>query len=107
MPDCARPENVPATPAEPRFLGRARPHGRVVGAKHDVGVEHRQERVEVAATGRREEGLDDLPPSRQIDLGNRAGPLYAAWLASCLAAAGDRPTMGAISSNGRTSAGAS
>ena len=65
----ARPAKVLATACAPRISGAssvrpcpalcARTDGYVVGAEHDVRVEHREQRVEVAAARGGEEGVDD------------------------------------------------
>ena len=99
------PTNVSATAAAPRTsrVGAHRLHRGGVGPEHDVRVEHREQRVEVAAARGGEEGVDDLragglrsgSPRRPAPCTRRR-----ARLASCRAAVGERPTIGAISSNG-------
>ena len=49
---------------------RARTRDAAVGAQHDVGVEHRDQRVEVAAPGRGEEGIDHLALPGEVRVGN-------------------------------------
>jgi hypothetical protein len=44
----------------------ARRHGCVVGSEHDFRVEHRDERVEVAAARGSEEGVDDFSLAGEI-----------------------------------------
>ena len=70
-----------------------------------MGIEDRDQRIEVAAVRRSEERLDDFPLA--ADVGSGAGASFPrtrrrARLASCLVAAGERPTIGAISSKGRS-----
>jgi hypothetical protein len=48
--------------------GRPYAHGGVVGPHYDVRVEQRQQRVEVAAAGRGEEGIDDLSLMGEVQL---------------------------------------
>ena len=76
-------------------MGRPHPH-------HDVGVEHRQQRVEVARAGGGEERVDDLALPRRSASGGGSAPRTRrrARLASWRAASGVRSTIGAISSNG-------
>ena len=69
---CARPEKSLATARAPRTsFFRTRERGRKVGSEHDVRVEQRDERVEVATAGRRKERLDDLSLAGEIGIGNR------------------------------------
>ncbi len=82
-------------------MGHRRRRGAVV-AEHDIGVEHGQQRAEVAVAQRGEEGIDDLPLPGEIGLPGGAVPWtrLRARLASWRAAAGERSRMAAISSNG-------
>jgi len=50
------------------YGGRGRSHGAVIGPQHHVGVEQRDERVEVAATRGAEEGVDDDALTREIGI---------------------------------------
>jgi len=68
--------------------------GRAVGSRHDVWVDHRDKRVEVAASRGGEEGVDGLSLTDQIGVGNRGRSLYPA---AC--AAGDRPANMSCSTN--------
>jgi hypothetical protein len=92
---------------------RARGHGCAVGAQHDVRVEHREQRGEVAGAGGGEEGVDHCSLAGEIGVDHRPLPgaigvgrqghartRRRARLASCRAAAGERLTIGAISSKG-------
>ena len=77
-------------------------HRSTVGPPHHVRRQHSDDRVDVAGARRREEGLDYLPAPgklRTADCG-RTRTLWRARLASFFAAAVERPTMDAISSNG-------
>ena len=89
---------APRTTAEP---GRRGPR---VGAQHDIRVEDRDERVEVALRGtrRRRRRRPRAGAARSASGTGRAAPCTRrrARLASCRAAVGERPTIGAISSNG-------
>ena len=61
-----------ATAAAPRTsLDAPDGSGAAVGAEHDVRVEHREQRVEVAAARGGEEGVDDLPLAGEIGVGHR------------------------------------
>jgi hypothetical protein len=77
-------------------------NGGLIGTHDHVGIEHLEQRLEIAAAGRGEEGVDNLPLARDVEFGGGIGVLHArrARLASWRAAAGLRPTIGAISSNG-------
>ena len=84
----------------PRLGGRQRA---AVGPQHDVRVEHREQRLEVAVARGGEERVDDLALAREVGVGDRAlalAPRRRARLASLRAACGVRSTIGAISSNG-------
>src|SRR5215207_7628051 len=81
----------------------AHSHGTAVCSEHDVRVEHRDKRVEVSAS--REAARKASTASRwrvRSASGTMSAPCTRrrARLASCLAALGERPTMGAISSKG-------
>ena len=74
-----------------------------VDAEDDVGVEHLEQRVEVAGPRGGEEGVDDLALAAEVgDRASGAAPRTRrrARLASWRAAAGVRSTIAAISSNG-------
>jgi hypothetical protein len=65
----ARPEKVPATAVAPRTSPvRARIHGCAICSEHDVWVQQRQQRVEVAAARGGEEGVDGrrAPPAATL-----------------------------------------
>jgi len=68
-----------------------------VGSEHDIGVEHREQRIEVTLSRGSEERRDDLAlvPSRSARA-TVAGlrTRRRARLASCLVAVGDRRTIG-------------
>ena len=74
-----------------------------VGAQHDVRVEHREQRLEVAVARGGEERVDHLALACRD---RRPASVVAPWtrrrarLASCRAASGERSTIGAISSKG-------
>ena len=76
--------------------------GAAVGADHHVGVEHGHQRVEVTVAGGGEEGVDRVALPAEVGVGRPAPPCTRrrARLASWRAAVGERPTIGAISSNG-------
>ena len=73
-----------------------------VGAQHDVGVEHRHQRLEVAVAGGGEVGVDDRLLAGQVRVrrGRRSRTRRRARLASWRVACGERSTIAAISSNG-------
>ena len=83
--------------------GEARGHGGGIGADHHVGIEHGEQRGEIVAARGGEEGRHDLALARAVGLRRRGLPCTRrrARLASWRAAAGERPTTGAMSSNGR------
>jgi hypothetical protein len=69
------------------FLQGADPDGAPVCPDHDVGIEHGQKGVEVAAARRREEGIDDCPPPVDVRVADHrrasnASPSAARELAS-------------------------
>ena len=65
-----------ATAAAPRTSARrARGAGRAVGSQHDVRVEHREQRVEVAAAGGGEEGVDDVSLAGEIGVEDQSAPV--------------------------------
>ena len=78
-------ERAPALVTEPVERGRAGRHGvrpaddsrsaqarrTAVGPQHDVGVEHREEPVEVAVARGREERVDELPLLGEVRFGCR------------------------------------
>jgi len=83
------------------FPRRARSRSNAVGSDHEIRGEHREKTFEVTAAQSREEGVNNSALAAEIGAGNRPRPLHAtARAASCLAAAGERPTIGAISSKG-------
>ena len=49
-----------------------------VGAQHDIGIEHRDERVEVALAGSGEEGVDHLSLTGEVGVGNGRRALHPA-----------------------------
>ena len=55
-----------------RRAGRA-----TVGPEHDVGIEHRDERVEITLAGGCEERLDDLPLGGEVCVRDRIGAAHA------------------------------
>src|SRR5215212_5620008 len=63
----ANPRAAEATARAPPDLG-----GRagLLGPKHDLGVEHRHEGVEVAVTGGGQEGADHRPLAAQVGVGS-------------------------------------
>ena len=63
----------PATVSAP-LTWRERPVEAAVGPQHDVGVEHGDERLEVALARRGEEGVDDLPLGGQVGVRDGAAP---------------------------------
>src|SRR3989304_1798507 len=81
---CGRPRRAHTSPTAPSTCAgrapRARPakggglvaaahlHGGAVGPEHDIRVEHREQRVEVAASRGSQEGLDDLSLTDAIDV---------------------------------------
>ena len=44
-----------------------------IRSQHHIGIQHRHERVEVAAVRRREEGIDDLSLTREVGVWSRHG----------------------------------
>ena len=76
--------------------------GAAVDAQHDLGVEHSEQRLEVALAGGGEERVDELALAGESVSGSGVAPRTRrrARLASCRVAAGERSTIGAISSNG-------
>ena len=75
----APPDNAAATVGGPFGLGqRAHPQCGRVGAQHDVGVEQRQQALEVTAACRRKERVDDLALTYEVDLGHASRALHAA-----------------------------
>lgn len=79
-----------------------RRHGADVGAEHHVRVERRDQRLKVPVAGGRQEGAHHLLLAGQIGVRSRGRPWtrWRARLAACRAAAGLRPTIGAIWSKG-------
>jgi hypothetical protein len=54
------PERLPSDgPGAPNYGGDGRPPAAEVGAEHDLGIEERDQRPEVALAGGGEEGIDD------------------------------------------------
>ena len=80
-------------PRPPRRGPRATDGGAAVDAQHHVGVEHREQRLEVARPRGRQEGVDHLALARRSASGAGAAPRTRrrARLASCRAAAGSGP----------------
>ena len=108
-----RPGRRPASPPWPRPPRRGSPSMRPRAWQRDrfadhVWVEHREKRVEVTAARGGKEGVDDFSLAGEIGVGNRGRSVpppapctrRRARLASCRAAVGVRPTIGAISSKG-------
>ncbi len=60
------------------LLRRAHLHGGGVGDEHHVGVEQRDQGVELTVARRGEEGIDDLSLTGGVGVGNRACSLDAA-----------------------------
>ena len=58
--------------------GRARPRRTTVGAKHHLGIEHGDKRVEVALPRGREERIHDRALAREITVGSRRCSLHPA-----------------------------
>src|SRR6266545_3825113 len=54
----------------------ARGRGTEIGSEHDVRVEHRDQRVEVAVARGGEEGVDDRPLAGGVGVGNRGSALH-------------------------------
>ena len=61
-----------------------------VGAQHDIRMQHRDERVEVAVARRREERVDDLALAGRVAVGRRRLPHAPACAAGELARRGRR-----------------
>lgn len=83
--------------------GRVRSRGPTVGPERDLGVQQRDERLEVTAAGRREEGVDPVrrrAGSVSTSAGRTACTRPRARLASSRVASGVRPRISAISRNG-------
>ena len=57
-----------AAPGSPRGAG---PPAAEVGPQHDIGIEERDEGVEVAPTRRSEEGVDDLALAGEVGVRSR------------------------------------
>src|SRR5215212_1510691 len=70
-------ERLPGHGARPPDHPR-RARGSGVCPEHDFRIEHREERVEVAAARGGEEGVDDLPLAAEIGVGSRGRPPHAA-----------------------------
>ena len=71
----ARAATSRAPRTTPVALGTQRP---AVGPRHDVRIEHRDERLEVAIARGGEEGVDDPSLSGEVGVGHRGCPLDAA-----------------------------
>jgi len=86
----------------PQLSWSALRHGGGVDPKHDLRVEHREECLHITAPRGGDERIDDLSLAGEIGVGTLAEPRIRrrARLASCRAAAGVLPTIGAISSKG-------
>ena len=56
----------------------AHSHGGRVGPEHDVGMEHGEQRVEVAVARGGQEGVDDFPLAGAIRAGSRGRTLHPA-----------------------------
>jgi hypothetical protein len=81
--------------------GRSRTARAEVGSQDNLGVEQGDQCDEVTTAGCQEEGINDRALTSEVGVGDVCAlTRRRALLASCLAAVGDRPTMGAISSNG-------
>lgn len=85
----ARPEKVPATAVTP-LTSPVAPHihGCAIGSEHDVWVEKREQRVEVAAARGGEERVDDFSLPGEIGVGNWDRSLHPA-----AGAAGERTML--------------
>src|SRR5262249_41600676 len=91
-----RPHEREQPPESERLLGHrpcatdlpryTRGHDTPVSSDHDVGVEQREERVEVTVAGGGEEGADDLLLADGVGVGARGRPLHPA-----AGAAGEEP----------------
>ena len=70
----------PARPRPARREPRTRRRGAdaAVGSQHDVRVEHRDQRLEVAVAGGGEEGVDDFALAGEIGVGHRGRSLHPA-----------------------------
>ena len=68
----------------------------LIGAEHDVGVEHRQQPLEIAAARSREKCIDDLLLPAEISIRRRRRSLHAA-----AGAAGELPRRGGRAADDR------
>jgi hypothetical protein len=75
---------------------RSQPLGCGIGAEHDIGIEHREQALEIAVTGGCQERFDDLALPAEIGLRDLRRALHAA-----AGAAGELPCRGWRASHDR------